>query len=172
MAHAWSKSDFASNTDPTWENTFKKYVSIDSIHYVVECSDFERPTQGSLEPEHCHASNFDGVVIAFDLTDYESFELAHERVKLLYVGGSLRSTSFVLVGTKLDLAIEPSSRKVPKTEAAELAAEVGTTYFEVSSKTHTQVDECFNHLVALIIARESQNQPDKTSSHSKSCAVM
>lgn len=173
MAHSWSQSEFAEDTDPTWENSYKKHVSIDSNPYVVEFSDFERLVDDRPEPAHRHVSNFDGVVFVFSLTDYASFEAVRELVQKLTADGQLELTQFVFVGAKADLATDLEMGKVPSSEGAELATLHHTSYFEVSSMTFTQVEQCFQALTKRIVDRALENRRNNPSAkRSSPCSVM
>ncbi|NXR15372.1 RAB42 protein, partial [Semnornis frantzii] len=81
-----------------------------------------------------------GVLLVFDLTNRASFEHIPE---WYWEAAGDRSPAFVLVGHKSDLAAE---RAVSAEEAEHLAATLGMTFVETSSRTNFNVELAFQML--------------------------
>ncbi|CAJ1415956.1 unnamed protein product [Effrenium voratum] len=81
-----------------------------------------------------------GIIIAFDLTDRESFQ--NVRQWLQEIGKyAPANVNIMLVGTKKDMV---SKRVVSEDEARELAEELQLRYLETSAKNCHNVDEAMN----------------------------
>jgi Ras-related protein Rab-1A len=82
-------------------------------------------------------------MLCFDLTDKLSFENLNtwiSEVKNL----APPDTSFVLIGTKADL---PAKRVISHQQAADFANHFGMKYCETSSKTATNITDCFEEAI-------------------------
>ncbi|CAE7209183.1 YPT1 [Symbiodinium natans] len=96
-----------------------------------------------------------GVIVAFDLTDRESFHNVRHWLEEIekYAQAGVNK---MLVGTKCDMA---SKRAVTYDEARELAEELGLRYLETSAKHTHNVDEAFTQLAKEIKDRVSRQAP-------------
>eukprot|EP01045_Picozoa_sp_COSAG04_P000818 COSAG04_NODE_23_length_37908_cov_41.289825_12_plen_607_part_00 len=101
----------------------------------------------SLAP--MYYSGASAAVVLYDITRMASFKRAQNWVKeLLELGpAGLHCT---LCGSKLDL---DDKRMVEREEAAAYAAEIGASFYEVSSKTGTGVMELFSNIGAALKAQ-------------------
>jgi len=83
------------------------------------------------------------MIIAFDLTNAESFEGVKTWMNSIYKHSD-PSIAKVLVGNKLDLEAE---RVVSKSEAQKIANEHGMEYFETSAKNNHNIQEVMQHIM-------------------------
>lgn len=90
----------------------------------------------------------DGVAVVFDVTNRETFGWARRRLSLYQAE---RSTYFILIGNKCDLADgEGGVREVAVEEAAELAERLHCPYIETSAATGMNVESAFAQLLSDI----------------------
>lgn len=83
------------------------------------------------------------MIIAFDLTNKESFEGVKTWMNSIYKHSD-PSIAKVLVGNKLDLEVD---RVVNKSEAQKIAQEHGMEYFEASAKDNINIQEVMHHIM-------------------------
>jgi Ras-related protein Rab-21 len=95
-----------------------------------------------------------GAVLAYDITDKESFDKVKVWLKELHqvVGENI---NIVVVGNKIDLERE---RKVPKKDAEDWAAAHGAKHFFCSAKLGLKVNDAFTQLVTAIVNTEAESQ--------------
>lgn len=103
-----------------------------------------------------------GAVLAYDITDKESFDKVKVWLKELHqvVGENIQ---VVVVGNKCDLERE---RKVSKKEAEEWAGSNGAQHFLCSAKLGMRVSEAFGALVQDIVKHTNQQTTTVASSGS------
>ncbi len=94
----------------------------------------------------------DGIILAFDLTNLESFEHLNEWIEEIKETG-LSSCPIILVGTKMDLA---NKRKVDQESIDNFVSnckkeDFDIEYVECSSKLGTNVDFIFTQLATKLI---------------------
>lgn len=101
--------------------------------------------------------NADGGIIVFDITSLESFQDLRDWIKQ-FEEHNLKSTTFIIVGNKSDMA---DNRKVSKEDAESFAQSQNTEYFEVSAKTGDNVNDAFEYLLkkALENYKDTLNLP-------------
>jgi GTPase SAR1 family protein len=101
----------------------------------------EQDTAGSerfaaLSAHYCRAAG--AALLAYDITDAESFTLLHRSLKMLRDGGAQPDCFVVVVGTKLDLVTEQHKPRAVTTEqGAAYAASIGAAFLE-TRYDHTQ----------------------------------
>jgi GTPase SAR1 family protein len=83
------------------------------------------------------------MIIAFDLTNQESFEGVKTWMNSIYKHSD-PSIAKVLVGNKLDLEAD---RIVSKSDAQKIANEHGMEYFETSAKNNININEVMTHIM-------------------------
>jgi GTPase SAR1 family protein len=83
------------------------------------------------------------MIIAFDLTNAESFENVKTWMNSIYKHSD-PSISKVLVGNKIDL---DSERVVSTSEGQKIAKEHGMDYFEVSAKENINIQEVMTYIM-------------------------
>ena len=101
--------------------------------------------------------NAEGVVIAYDVTNSESFD------NLKFWISSIKTNLFeknifipiIIIGNKIDLE---DMRDISKDVASAFAKENTFKYFETSAKTGEGVDEAFRDLVNQILANSDKNE--------------
>ncbi len=101
--------------------------------------------------------NAEGVVIAYDVTNSESFD------NLKFWISSIKTNLFeknifipiIIIGNKIDLE---DMRDISKDVASAFAKENNFKYFETSAKTGEGVDEAFRDLVNQILANSDKNE--------------
>ena len=101
--------------------------------------------------------NAEGVVIAYDVTNSESFD------NLKFWINSIKTNLFeknifipiIIIGNKIDLE---DMRDISKDVASAFAKENNFKYFETSAKTGEGVDEAFRDLVNQILANSDKNE--------------
>ena len=95
------------------------------------------------------ASNYlkkaDGIIIAYDITDNQSFNIAeYEWINQIKNDSSLKEKVIFLVGNKNDLE---DQRVISKEEGEELSKKYGVMFSECSAKTGENVNFIFNELI-------------------------
>ena len=101
--------------------------------------------------------NAEGVVIAYDVTNSESFD------NLKFWISSIKTNLFeknifipiIIIGNKIDLE---DMREISKDVASAFAKENKFKYFETSAKTGEGVDEAFRDLVNQVLANLDKNE--------------
>ena len=101
--------------------------------------------------------NAEGVVIAYDVTNSESFD------NLKFWISSIKTNLFeknifipiIIIGNKIDLE---DMREITKDVASAFAKENKFKYFETSAKTGEGVDEAFRDLVNQVLANLDKNE--------------
>lgn len=86
------------------------------------------------------------MIIAFDLTNQESFENVKGWMNSIYKHSD-PSIAKVLVGNKLDLE---QDRVVPTAEARKLATEHGMEYFETSARDNINIQEVLQYIMGKV----------------------
>eukprot|EP00300_Choanocystis_sp_HF-7_P019426 c20335_g1_i6.p1 GENE.c20335_g1_i6~~c20335_g1_i6.p1 ORF type:complete len:130 (-),score=28.84 c20335_g1_i6:195-584(-) len=100
-----------------------------------------------------------GVVLVFDTTNASSFASLTTWLKHIE-DNAPESIIKVVVGTKID---EEGRRQVSKAEALAFCQKIGVDYFEVSSKTGSNVTGPFEHIAGVVVRRFEQFQQDSPS---------
>mmetsp|Transcript_55650 Transcript_55650/g.131408 ORF Transcript_55650/g.131408 Transcript_55650/m.131408 type:complete len:199 (+) Transcript_55650:63-659(+) len=97
----------------------------------------------------------DGALLAYDITDAESFTKVKNWVKELrkMVGNEI---VLVIAGNKSDL---DKQRQVSVQEAETYAASVNAQHFSTSAKTSKGIDECFLSLTKKILEKKQTSRP-------------
>lgn len=184
VSHVW---DHTEGYDPTIEDTFRKTIQVDNtvVHLTVLDTagqdEFAALVKDSMEKA-------DGIILVYDLTSVGSFQKLNDFVKLLFrvkeddlvaLGADAKTKSkiqmlpILLVGNKLDLAKEGSSRKITPQMAQEFALNILTVHdmkfppeeppldpktkkplpiptfpiLDASAKTRTNIDQLFEEAV-------------------------
>ena len=103
--------------------------------------------------------NAEGVVIAYDVTNSESFD------NLKFWISSIKTNLFeknifipiIIIGNKIDLE---DMREITKDVASAFAKENKFKYFETSAKTGEGVDEAFRDLINQVLANLDKNEEE------------
>ncbi len=98
----------------------------------------------------------EGVLLAFDVTNEESFKNLKEWISSIKVNMESKNIflPLIIIGNKID----KDDREIEKEEAEKFASENNYKYFETSAKTGEGVDEAIRELVKLVL---NQNQVDE-----------
>ena len=86
-----------------------------------------------------------GVILVFDITKRESFDLLEEWVKVLKENNKY-DIKKILIGNKVDLE---SDREVSKDEAQTFAESIGCKYYEGSAKTGFNINESLDEIARI-----------------------
>jgi len=96
-----------------------------------------------------------GVLICYDITDSESFgHIGFWRAEIIKYAP--KDAMVCLIGMKADLEIR---RQVSEAEGKGMAESWHVPFFEISSKTNTNVDEAMSELARRITVSKSVNSP-------------
>ena len=97
-----------------------------------------------------------GVILVFDLTNKESFDLLDTWMDELKNNNKM-DISKVLIGNKADLA---DKIEVPKEEIDNFTKKVGCEYFECSAKTGQNVSEALDEIAKITFMNMKDSQSD------------
>lgn len=105
-----------------------------------------------------------GALIFYDITDRMTFYGKIDEWVNVVKGKAQDDVKIVIVGNKVDMENE---REVTTEEGRECAERLGASFFEVSAKDGTCVNEAFSRLVELIVENnwesiEESNKDDKS----------
>ncbi|XP_037834402.1 EF-hand calcium-binding domain-containing protein 4A isoform X2 [Kryptolebias marmoratus] len=100
----------------------------------------------------------DGVLAVYDITHAASFTAARGWIDSVREK-MCEGTVLMLVGNKLDLADNPSSRKVTTAEGQSLA-EYQALFYECSAKTGENMEQLIDHLAGMLITKHDQQCED------------
>ncbi|CAB3997928.1 ras-related Rab-3D-like [Paramuricea clavata] len=89
-----------------------------------------------------HFRGTKGLVLMYDLTNFETFEKLTNWLKDIETSG-LNNEQLIIVGNKSDLEHE---RQVPRERGEKLAHEFGFKFFETSAKDNISIQEVFEEL--------------------------
>jgi Ras-related protein Rab-1A len=103
-----------------------------------------------------------GVILVFDLTNKESFDLLDTWMDELKNNNKM-DISKVLIGNKADLA---DKIEVPKEEIDNFTKKVGCEYFECSAKTGQNVSEALDEIakITFMNMKDSQSEMNREES--------
>jgi len=105
----------------------------------------------------------EGVVMAYDVTDRQSFEHVGSWMSQLENHGE-KNVSIVLVGNKIDM----KDRAVEYIEGKKLAEHHGIMFFEASAKNNINIEEAFMALGKEIVRKQAGDEPEVDSFLTKS----
>ena len=97
-----------------------------------------------------------GVILVFDLTNKESFDLLDTWMDELKNNNKM-DISKVLIGNKADLA---DKIEVPKDEIDNFKKKVNCEYFECSAKTGQNVSEALDEIAKITFLNMKDSQPE------------
>ena len=156
-----------------------KFFKFDSKKIKVNYTD----TAGQ-EKFHAISLNYlkatNGVILVFDITNKESFDLLEEWIKALKENNKF-DIKKILIGNKLDLEDE---RQVQKEEAETFAESIGCKYYEGSAKTGYNISEALDEIARITylymkdhqeemprdsIVLERKNKNDNNKENKKKC---
>ena len=138
---------------------YTKQEMINNINVLVKLWDTEGQERfKALTPNYFR--NAEGVVLAYDVTNSESFE------NLKFWINSIKSNlgeknifiPIIIIGNKIDME---DMRDITKEDASKFAKENNYKYFETSAKTGEGVDEAIRDLVNQVLANSDKNEAAK-----------
>ncbi|KAL4464406.1 hypothetical protein ABPG72_010893 [Tetrahymena utriculariae] len=138
---------------------FKKRINVNDLSIKINLWD----TAGQEKYVSITKSFFqkaDGVILTFDLTDYQSFKKIEEYWLQQVDENSSKSIKKILIGNKVDRNEE---RQVSALQGANLASKYNINYFETSALTGESVNLSIDTLVkqcAFAIEEHKGNQTD------------
>ena len=90
--------------------------------------------------------NAQGILLAFDLTNQDSFKNIEKWISNIYKYGR-NNVKIILVGTKSDLE---QDIKVSAEQIEKFAQYINVSYYEISAKNNSNIEESFEDLVKQI----------------------
>ena len=107
--------------------------------------------------------NAQGVIIAFDVTNVETFENLKYWIQSIktYVGEEIGLIPIIIIGNKID---KVSEREVKKEDASAFCGKNRFKYFETSAKTGEGINEAINNLVLQVLNKNSNNEDEERQS--------
>lgn len=161
--------EFATEYDPTIEDSYRKQVSIDGKPALLDVLDTAGQEEyASLQDQWIREG--DGYLIVYAINSKTTFEEAQViREKIVRIKDS-EVFPLVLAGNKCDLAA--SERKVTQADLAEKKSEWSCEGYETSAKTKQNTEEAFFAVVRQIRKASEQNNNDKKKNRSGFCTVL
>lgn len=144
-----TQSEFANEYDPTIEDSYRYYCTIDGITASLDILDTAGQEEYSSMRD-LYMKTGEGFLLVFSLTDRQTFEEIAtfynqiQRVK----GESFQFVPMMLVGNKSDLL---NDRQVSPEEAIQMAKRFDCAYIETSAKTGANVNDAFHGLLKMIM---------------------
>ncbi|CAI8491694.1 hypothetical protein CAS74_004791 [Pichia kudriavzevii] len=144
-----TQSDFANEYDPTIEDSYRYYCTIDDIPASLDILDTAGQEEYSSMRD-LYMKTGEGFLLVFSLTDRQTFEeISTFYNQILRVKGeTVEFVPMMLVGNKNDLVEE---RQVSREEAVQLAKKFDCAYIETSAKTGDNVVEAFHGVVKMVM---------------------
>eukprot|EP01122_Echinamoeba_exundans_P001653 TRINITY_DN11669_c0_g1_i1.p1 TRINITY_DN11669_c0_g1~~TRINITY_DN11669_c0_g1_i1.p1 ORF type:complete len:188 (-),score=24.01 TRINITY_DN11669_c0_g1_i1:128-691(-) len=161
-------NEFGVEYDPTFEDSYRKMVSVDDkpvLFDIYDTTDFEQPTL--MHEQFMRESQ--GFILVYSINSRSSFdELATFRDHICRTR-DLSKISICLIGNKCDLEVE---REVTRAEGQDCASNFGVPFFETSAKTGANGEEVFFSLVrAIRRAAKGDNSTDGLSGRGSKCCI-
>ncbi|KAJ2939627.1 hypothetical protein O0L34_g14345 [Tuta absoluta] len=140
------EGQFVDSYDPTIENTFTKFIRLNSTEYEVKLVDTAGQDEYSIFPLQ-YSMDFHGYVLVYSITSSKSFQIVQIIYdKLLDMIGKIH-VPIVLVGNKTDLHLE---RKISTEEGRRLAEKWKAAFVETSAKKNESVTDMFHSILTEI----------------------
>merc|ERR1711974_128 len=138
---------FLEEYDPTIEDSYRKQVTIDDQHCILNILDTAGQEEYSAMKDQ-YMRRGDGFLCVYSITSKASFGEIDEYVDSIRRIKDTDNVPVMIVGNKADLE---DDREVPKSEGDAKARSYGaSTFLETSAKTKTNVEESFYQLVREI----------------------
>ena len=111
------------------------------------------------------ASNYlkkaDGVILTFDITQRDSFELVGNWLDDLEKNNNKNNIGIILIGNKNDLE---EQRQVKKEEGENMANNIKCEYMEVSAKTGDNINEALDEIAKITYENYKSNPLEESNS--------
>ena len=108
-----------------------------------------------------------GMIIAFDITNHESFQNVKTWMNSIYKHGD-PSIAKVLVGNKIDLE---EQRVISKADAMKIAQEHGMEYFETSARDNVNIKELMTYIMDKVCDTLCASQPEELDGSKQSIQI-
>ncbi|KAG0676264.1 Ras GTPase [Pichia californica] len=144
-----TQSEFANEYDPTIEDSYRYYCTIDGIPASLDILDTAGQEEYSSMRD-LYMKTGEGFLLVFSLTDRHTFEeISTFYNQIIRVKGeTVQFVPIMLIGNKNDLIDE---RQVSYEEAVQLAKRFDCAYIETSAKTGMNVNNAFHGLVKMVM---------------------
>lgn len=144
-----TQSEFANEYDPTIEDSYRYYCTIDGIPASLDILDTAGQEEYSSMRD-LYMKTGEGFLLVFSLTDRHTFEeISTFYNQIMRVKGeTVQFVPMMLVGNKNDLV---DDRQVSYEEAIQLAKRFDCAYIETSAKTGMNVNDAFHGLVKMVM---------------------
>lgn len=144
-----TQSEFANEYDPTIEDSYRYYCTIDDVPASLDILDTAGQEEYSSMRD-LYMKTGEGFLLVFSLTDRHTFEeISTFYNQIIRVKGeTVQFVPMMLVGNKNDLVDE---RQVSHLEAIQLAKRFDCAYIETSAKTGLNVIDAFHGLVKMVM---------------------
>ncbi|XP_076063682.1 ras-like protein 2 isoform X2 [Oratosquilla oratoria] len=165
------KSYFATDYDPTIEDSYTKQCVIDDIVAKLDILDTAGQEEFSAMREQYMRSG-EGFLLVFSVTDRASFEEMLRFHKQILRVKDRDEFPMLMVGNKADLEHQ---RLVSTEEAHTLARQFKIPYIECSAKIRMNVDQSFYELVRIVRKfQAAERPPAKTAAkkNKKNCSIL
>ena len=137
---------------------FKKVKMEDDSEVRVKVTDTAGQERFRSYPKN-YFDKVDGIIIAYDITDKKSFNIAeYEWINQIKNDSSLKEKVIFLVGNKSDLE---DQRVISKEEGEELSKKYGVMFSECSAKTGENVNFIFNELIKKCYQLAKERREEK-----------
>jgi len=160
--------DFATEYDPTIEDTYRQPMRVDNRSLVLDIMD----TAGQEEfymLEDQWIRDGQGFMLVFDSTDISTVEEMQKKYVKICRQREGEECPIMLVAAKIDLVTKDGKTSSPATEKAKaLAKQWGSKYIETSALTNHNIVQCFEEGVRQVwnweeeMAKKKGNQPQDT----------
>ena len=158
----------AADTIPRRE---EKYLTIDSNNVLVKIWDLPG-SKCYYSMTRQYFSGLDGIMLVYENTDYESFEMLDTFIKMMNKEIDINSVELFLVSNIKD---KESKKYVTKEEGKEYATKIGSQFYEVNAKTGEGIEKCFMDMIKVIYdktkAKVKENQNKNTKKKKKKCII-
>jgi GTPase KRas protein len=144
-----TQSEFANEYDPTIEDSYRYYTTIDNTPASLDILDTAGQEEYSSMRD-LYMKTGEGFLLVFSLTDRQTFEeISTFYNQIMRVKGeTAHFVPMMLVGNKNDLTNE---RQVSPEEAIHMAKKLNCAYIETSAKTGLHVNDAFHGLVKMVM---------------------
>ena len=145
ILNRYFKDEFKENPLSTIGIDFQtKFFKFDSKKIKVNYTDTAGQEKfRAISLNYLKATN--GVILVFDITKKESFDLLEEWIKALKENNKF-DIKKILIGNKVDLEDE---RQVTTEEAETFAESIGCKYYEGSAKTGYNINEALDEIARI-----------------------
>ncbi|CAO1411832.1 unnamed protein product [Diamesa serratosioi] len=163
---------FASDYDPTIEDSYTKQVVIDDIPAKLDILDTAGQEEFSAMREQYMRSG-EGFLLVYSVTDNASFDEMFKFHRQILRVKDRDEFPMLMVGNKSDLEAQ---RVVSLQKAQELSRQLKIPYIECSAKVRINVDQAFHELVRVVRKFQLSERPlikeDYKRKNKKKCCVL